>query len=101
MNPHERCLEQVDRPPGAPPQSAVGCGSRWRVTHPVRPDALQFTAAVVASASDQHRPPGVVGPRERAALWSWVGFMATFVAIGGITYSLRAGNEPFQTLSVG
>lgn len=40
-----------------------------------------------------------MGPKERAALWSWLGFTATFAAVRGITYSLRAGKGPFRNLS--
>jgi hypothetical protein len=40
-------------------------------------------------------------PRERSILWSWVGFTATFVAVRGITYSIRRGDGPFRNLSVG
>ena len=42
-----------------------------------------------------------LGPRERAALWSWLGFTATFAAVRAITYSIRAGKGPFRNLSVG
>jgi hypothetical protein len=42
-----------------------------------------------------------MGPRERSALWSWIGFTATFAAVRGITYSIRDGRGPFRNLSVG
>ena len=42
-----------------------------------------------------------MGPRERAALWSWLGFTATFAAVRAITYSIRDGMGPFRNLSVG
>jgi hypothetical protein len=42
-----------------------------------------------------------LGPKERAALWSWLGFTATFAAVRGITYSIRAGKGPFRNVSVG
>ena len=42
-----------------------------------------------------------MGPEERAALWSWLGFTATFAAVRAITYSIRAGKGPFRNLSVG
>src|SRR5208282_800276 len=41
------------------------------------------------------------GPEERAALWSWLGFTATFAAVRGITYSIKDGKGPFRNLSVG
>ena len=42
-----------------------------------------------------------MGPKERAALWSWLGFTTTFASVRGITYSIRAGKGPFRNLSVG
>lgn len=42
-----------------------------------------------------------LGPRERAALLSWLGFTATFGAVRGVTYSIRHGEGPFRNLSVG
>jgi hypothetical protein len=42
-----------------------------------------------------------LSPRARAALWSWMGFTATFAAVRGITYSIRDGKGPFRNLSVG
>jgi hypothetical protein len=41
-----------------------------------------------------------LGPRERSALWAWIGFTATFVTVRGITYSIHAGDGPFRNLSV-
>ena len=38
---------------------------------------------------------------ERAALASWLSFTATFAAVRGITYSIRAGKGPFHNLSAG
>src|SRR5664279_1228985 len=38
---------------------------------------------------------------ERAALLSWTAFTATFAAVRGITYSIRAGRGPFRNLSPG
>jgi hypothetical protein len=38
---------------------------------------------------------------QRSALLSWLAFTATFVAVRGITYSIRAGRGPFRNLSVG
>jgi phytoene/squalene synthetase len=42
-----------------------------------------------------------LGAKERAALWSWVGFTATFAAVRAITYSIRDGKGPFHNLSLG
>jgi hypothetical protein len=42
-----------------------------------------------------------LGPKERAALWAWIGFTTTFAAVRGITYSIRDGKGPFRNLSVG
>jgi len=38
---------------------------------------------------------------ERAALLSWTAFTATFAAVRGLTYSIRAGRGPFRNLSPG
>jgi hypothetical protein len=38
---------------------------------------------------------------QRAALASWISFSATFAAVRGITYSIRAGRGPFRNLSAG
>jgi len=38
---------------------------------------------------------------ERAALASWLAFTATFAAVRGITYSIRAGRGPFHNLRAG
>jgi len=38
---------------------------------------------------------------ERAALASWLSFSATFAAVRGITYSIRAGEGPFRNISAG
>jgi hypothetical protein len=42
-----------------------------------------------------------LGPRERAVLWSWLGFTATFAGVRAITYSIRRGIGPFGNLSFG
>jgi len=41
-----------------------------------------------------------MGPKERAALWSWLGFTGTFATVRAITYSIRNGKGPFRNLSV-
>jgi hypothetical protein len=42
-----------------------------------------------------------LGPRDRSALWSWLGFTGTFAGVRGITYSIRDGDGPFHNLRVG
>ncbi len=42
-----------------------------------------------------------LGPKERAALWSWLGFTATFAAVRAITYSIRDHTGPFRDLRIG
>jgi hypothetical protein len=59
-------------------------------------DAVPLTPAGVRTAYEQN-----MGPAERSALWSWLGFTATFAAVRGITYSIRDGKGPFRNLSVG
>jgi hypothetical protein len=51
-------------------------------------------------------PPVVAGwwdldPCQRSVLVSWLAFTATFAAVRGVTYSIRAGRGPFSNLSVG
>ena len=43
----------------------------------------------------------ILDPCQRSALISWVAFTATFAALRGITYSIRAGRGPFRNLSLG
>ena len=40
-------------------------------------------------------------PLQRSALYSWLAFTATFAALRGITWSIRAGRGPWGNLSVG
>jgi hypothetical protein len=40
-------------------------------------------------------------PGRQSALISWLAFTATFGAVRGITYSIRAGKGPFRNLSLG
>lgn len=42
-----------------------------------------------------------LGARDRSALWSWVGFTATFGVVRAITYSIHDGDGPFRNLTVG
>lgn len=42
-----------------------------------------------------------MGPEERAVLWSWTGFTATFTGVRALTHAIRRGRGPFRNLSVG
>jgi hypothetical protein len=42
-----------------------------------------------------------LGPQERAVLWAWLGFTATFGAVRALTYSIRDGAGPFRNVSLG
>ncbi len=42
-----------------------------------------------------------LGPGQRAALLSWLAFTVTFAGLRALTYSIRAGQGPFQNISVG
>jgi hypothetical protein len=42
-----------------------------------------------------------LGPTERSALLSWIGFSGTFAAVRAITYSIRGGKGPFHNISAG
>lgn len=42
-----------------------------------------------------------LGPKERAVLWSWMGFTGTFALVRTMTYSIRRGVGPFRNLTVG
>jgi hypothetical protein len=42
-----------------------------------------------------------LGPSERSALLSWLGFSTTFAVVRLITYSIRAGRGPFGNVSLG
>jgi hypothetical protein len=42
-----------------------------------------------------------LGPKERAALLSWIGFTATFATVRVITYSIRRNLGPFRNLAIG
>jgi len=42
-----------------------------------------------------------LGPAERAALLSWLGFATTFSVARGITHSIKRGRGPFHDLSKG
>ena len=57
---------------------------------------------VPATAGDGSPASGeILDPCQRSALISWVAFTATFAALRGITYSIRAGRGPFRNLSLG
>ena len=42
-----------------------------------------------------------LGPAERAALLSWLGFTVTFATARGITHSIKEGKGPFRNMSTG
>jgi hypothetical protein len=42
-----------------------------------------------------------LGPAERAALLSWLGFATTFGAVRGITHAIKDGKGPFRDMSTG
>ena len=42
-----------------------------------------------------------MGPRERSALLSWLGFTATFGSVRALTHAIRAGVGPFENVSLG
>jgi hypothetical protein len=84
---------------------------------PARPAAPAATAPPTAAppptvagaappAALSNVPPAVAGwwdldPCQRSVLVSWLAFTATFAAVRGVTYSIRAGRGPFRNLSVG
>ena len=42
-----------------------------------------------------------LGAKEKAALWSWLGFSVTFTAVRAVTYSIWRGIGPFRNPSLG
>ncbi len=42
-----------------------------------------------------------MGPKERAALLSWLGFTVTFAGVRALTYSIKDGRGPGRNLSFG
>lgn len=65
------------------------------------PTASPTAKAVPTPSEVQTAYREELGPRERSALWAWIGFTATFVTVRGITYSIHAGDGPFRNVSVG
>jgi hypothetical protein len=63
-----------------PPEPPAGAPARERIRHAYRQD---------------------MGPRERSALLSWLGFTATFASVRAITHAIRAGVGPFEDMSLG
>ena len=58
----------------------------------------QPTTPVLPTPSDVHAAYREgLGPRERAVLWSWTGFTATFAGVRAITYTIRRGDGPSGT----
>jgi hypothetical protein len=73
---------------------------------PAAPDATTPPTAAPPNAAPGAVPPAVAGwwdldPCQRSVLVSWLAFTATFAAVRGVTYSIRAGRGPFKNLSVG
>jgi hypothetical protein len=62
----------------------------------------QHTTPVLPTPADVHAAYREgLGPRERAVLWSWMGFTATFAGVRAITYTIRRGDGPFRNVTVG
>lgn len=61
-----------------------------------RPRALRELRQEVRTAYREE-----LGPAERAALLSWLGFATTFSAARGITHCIKDGKGPFHDLSKG
>ena len=73
----------MERPDDTAPQPHSGCRVR------------QFHNEVRTAYLEE------LGPAERAALLSWLGFTVTFGALRGITHSIKDGEGPFRNLSTG
>jgi hypothetical protein len=59
-------------------------------------------AATVPTPGEVHRDYSEeLGPRERSALWSWLGFTTTFAVVRAITYSIRRGDGVFHNVNLG
>jgi len=58
-------------------------------------DAVPAPGAVRAAYREE------LDPGQRGVLLSWLAFTATFAAVRGITYSIRAGKGPFRNVSAG
>ncbi|HEY8473152.1 MAG TPA: hypothetical protein VIL37_11045 [Natronosporangium sp.] len=63
--------------------------------------ARRISAAVPSRRAIHAAYREALAPRERSALWSWLGFTVTFGAVRALTYSIRAGRGPFHNLSLG
>ena len=72
--------EVVPAPPEAQPGPPAGATPRERARHAYQQD---------------------MGPRERSALLSWLGFTVTFGSVRAITHAIRAGVGPFKNMSFG
>ena len=64
-----------------------------------RPERSQSGTAVAGDVAAVFQ--GELDSGERAALLSWAAFTATFTAVRGVTYSIRAGRGPLRNLSFG
>jgi hypothetical protein len=83
-------------PPASSDPSADGAGSPGSARSAAGSVLHPQTARAVHRAYREELDPG-----QRSALLSWLSFTATFGAVRGITYSIRAGRGPFRNVSVG
>jgi hypothetical protein len=60
-----------------------------------------FTKLAPSPAQVRDAYRDAMNPKERSALWSWLGFSVTFGLVRAITYSIKDGKGPFRNLSVG
>lgn len=72
--------EAVSSPLHVPSEPSGAAPARERVRHAYRQD---------------------MGPRERSALLSWLGFTTTFGVVRAITHAIRAGIGPFKNMNFG
>jgi hypothetical protein len=63
--------------------------------------AAAVRAAVPAPTAVRTAYTEELNPGQRRVLLSWLAFTATFGAVRGITYSIRAGRGPFRNVSAG
>jgi hypothetical protein len=73
------------------------------------PDTTATTASTASTATTKVPSPHEVhaayhedlSDAEQAALWSWIGFSATFAGVRGVTYAIKHEIGPFRNLSLG
>jgi hypothetical protein len=64
-------------------------------------DRLPFVTNATPAATVAPGGAAELDPAQRSALLSWLAFTATFAAVRGITYRIRAGRGPFRNLKLG